>query len=64
MKRKVINWNEPDQTGRFEVFLECLHSVICHVQVDQFPEEVPDTVNCSECGEKDNKERINNRVKL
>lgn len=64
MKRKVINWNPPDTSGMYEVFLECMHSVICHTQVDPYPECVPSEVQCSECPPMDDLERKGERIEV
>jgi hypothetical protein len=48
-ERKVINWSDVKPDGTYEVFLECLHSVMCHIDVDKYPEAVPRVCECREC---------------
>lgn len=61
MIRKVINWKEPGVDKRYEIFLECMHTMICHTDIDPFP---PHVVDCQACGKPDNLERKGERIEL
>lgn len=63
-KRKVINWSDLHSDGRYEVFLECLHTVMCHMDVDKYPEGIPRECECVECGPIDDLERKGERIEL
>lgn len=46
---------------RYEIFLECMHTMICHTDIDPFP---PHVVDCQACGKPDNLERKGERIEL
>lgn len=62
--RKVINWNAPNLYGSYEVFLDCMHSVICHTDVDEYPIGIPSECECRECDPIDDLERKGERIEL